>query len=80
MSENQVNIAEVYKLEILEIADKLNQLEQGRFYENTKAAMDGSLSTNVQNLRSMLNDLFNKIQYGKESNIDKLSDIFNDSK
>ncbi|MCR5754204.1 MAG: hypothetical protein K6G30_05225 [Acetatifactor sp.] len=58
------NIRDEYGQEIINIQNKLNQLERGRIYDLTGAQMDGYLSTNVEQLRKMIGDLLGKIQDG----------------
>lgn len=68
-----VDISEKYNFEILDIKNKLNQLEKGRIYELTGAKMDGYLSTNIEQLRASINDLLYKIEYNKESTDEKIA-------
>ena len=51
MSEKKIDITQKYNREILEIKNKLNQLEQGRIYELSRAQMDGYLATNIGQLK-----------------------------
>ncbi|WP_166695875.1 hypothetical protein [Bacillus cereus] len=74
--EKVIDIKRHYNDEFNNIQNKLNELENGRIYELTGAQMDGALSTNIQNLRKMLNDLFNKIEYGKDSIGDEIATLF----
>ena len=68
-----VDVSDRYSVEILDIKNKLNQLEKGRIYELTHAKMDGYLSTNIEQLRESINDLLYKIEYNKESTNEKIS-------
>ena len=68
-----VDVSDRYSVEILDIKNKLNQLEKGRIYELTHAKMDGYLSTNIEQLRESINDLLYKIEYNKESANEKNS-------
>lgn len=68
-----VDISDKYNFEILDIKNKLNQLEKGRIYELTGAKMDGYLSTNIEQLRASINDLLYKIEYNKESTDEKIA-------
>lgn len=68
-----VDISDKYNFEILDIKNKLNQLEKGRIYELTGAKMDGYLSTNIEQLRASINDLLYKIEYNKESADEKIA-------
>jgi len=63
-------------VEIQEIANKLRQLENSRIYELSGAQMDGYLTTNIQQLKKMIAQLIDKIEYGKDSITNELSDIF----
>lgn len=66
-------ISRRYSYELNQITNKLNQLERGRIYELSKAKMDGYLSTNIEQLRDLFDDLINKIQNGEEGESQKLS-------
>ncbi len=72
---NKLNydIKERYSYELSGISNKLNQIENNRFYELSKARMDGSIKTNVDRLREMIEDLLNKIQNDEESTSEKMS-------
>lgn len=61
--------------ELLEIGNKLNQLERGRIYELSGATMDGYLATNIDQLRKMIGELLTKIQEGKDGTATVLADI-----
>jgi hypothetical protein len=65
--EKKVNITKKYNHEIMDIQYKLRQLENGKIYELTRAKMDGCLSTNVDQLRNMIEELINKIEYDEDS-------------
>lgn len=71
-----VDVSDRYSAEILNIKNKLNQLEKGRVYELTGAKMDGYLSTNIEQLRESINDLFYKIEFNKESINERVSREF----
>lgn len=73
-------ISEEYSHELNDIGNKLDQLERGRIYELSGAQMDGYLSTNVSQLRKMINDLLNKIQTGKEGIATELGNIMKNLK
>ena len=72
MSKLSYKISERYSAELLEIENKLNQLERGRIYELSRAQMDGYLSTNINQLKDMLNDLLGKIQNDKQGQEEKM--------
>ena len=57
-------------------SNKFNQLEKGRIYDLTNAQMDGYLSTNIEQLREMLENLIYKIEYDEESMNEKLRKSF----
>lgn len=67
-------ISERYSHELCNINNKLNQIECGRIYEMGGAKMDGSLSTNINELRKMLNDLLNKIQNDSRSTSEEIGE------
>lgn len=68
-----VDISDRYSSEILDIKNKLNQLEKGSIYELTGAKMDGYLSTNAEKLRESINDLLYKVEFNKESMNEKVA-------
>ena len=68
-------ISKEYSHELLEIGNKLNQLEKGRIYELSGATMDGYLATNIDQLRKMIGDLLTKIQEGEDGTSTMLADI-----
>ncbi|SDL23805.1 hypothetical protein [Natronincola ferrireducens] len=72
----KVDVRNKYRHEIQDISNKLNQLEQGRIYDNTRARMDGSLATNIEQLRRMLSELIYKIEYDKDSVDDEIAEVF----
>lgn len=76
MAEKIVNVTDRYNHELLEIKNKLSQLENGRIYELSNAQMDGYLSTNVKQLEKMIAELIYEIEYGKDSVEDQFSEIF----
>ena len=68
-------ISKEYSHELLEISNKLNQLEKGRIYELSGATMDGYLATNIEQLRKMIGELLAKIQEGEDGTATVLADI-----
>ena len=74
MSKLAYDISKRYSSELLNISNKLNQLERGRIYEFSHAQMDGYLSTNINQLKDMLNDLLGKIQNDGKSQDEKMSE------
>lgn len=71
-----VDVSDRYSAEILNIKNKLNQLEKGRVYEITGVKMDGYLFTNIEQLRESINDLLYKIEFNKESINERVSREF----
>lgn len=76
MSDNRLGIFEKYRHEIEEIEYKLSNLENNRYYEHTGAKMDGSVSTNAQQLRKMIRELLLKIDKQAPSNDDEMASLF----
>lgn len=74
--DKKVDVKNKYIREIMDIRNKLNQLEKGRVYDLTKIQTDGYLSTNIHQLKEMLNDLINKIEYDEESANEKLKKVY----
>ncbi|NFG25980.1 hypothetical protein FC777_02345 [Clostridium botulinum] len=73
--EKVIDIKKKYSHELNEINYTLQNLENGRYYENTGARMDGCLATNIQKLKEYLNDLFTKIEYNQDSVSDEIKSI-----
>ncbi|EJV74523.1 hypothetical protein bcgnr5411_54000 [Bacillus cereus] len=73
--EKVIDIRNGYGMEVDNIRTKLSELENGRIYELTGARMDGSIAQNIQRLKDMLNDLCNKIEYGKDSMIEEIATL-----
>lgn len=65
--EKKIDVIKKYNYELINIKNKLNQLEKGRVYELTNAKMDGYLDRNIKELKEMIADLLYKIEYGEES-------------
>lgn len=78
MSDRVLNysIKEEYDHELLEIQNKLTQIENGRVLELSHANGDGSLSHNVGQLRKMISSLLNKIQNGKDGTDTEIAKLF----
>ncbi|MFT4413884.1 hypothetical protein ACLM5H_08500 [Fredinandcohnia humi] len=76
MSEKIVDVTGKYSHEILEIKNKLQQLENKRIYEISNVQSDGYLSTNITQLKKMIAGLIYKIEYGKESVDEQFTEIF----
>lgn len=72
----KVDVRNKYSRELMEIKNKLNQLEKGRIYDLTNSQMDGYLSTNVEQLREMIEDLIYKIEHDEESLDERLKKAF----
>ncbi|MGD6871097.1 hypothetical protein ACQCU1_02735 [Sutcliffiella horikoshii] len=80
MSEEKLDIAKRYSIEIQKIANKLRDLENGRIYELTGSRMDGSIATNATQLRKMIVELLSKIDNQEESVTDIFADLFESKK
>jgi len=74
--DKKVDIAKRFDHEISGINEILSALSDGRIYEQTKSKSDGTLYNNVEKLRDKLNDLFLKIEYGKESISEEIGRVF----
>ncbi|MED2974279.1 hypothetical protein P4361_18780 [Fictibacillus sp. B-59209] len=76
MSDTEVTkvlgITERFSREILDLRNKLMDLENGKIYEFTCSRMDGYLATNVHQLRKMIADLIVKIDTNSPSTNEKL--------
>lgn len=66
-----------YSHELGEIANKLDQLENGRVYELSRAPMDGYLATNIKQLRRMIAELLDKIQNDEQGTSERISEMIN---
>lgn len=77
MAENKLNyeISKRYSHELLELENKLVQLENNRVYELSDAKMDGYLATNVSQLRKMFAELLEKIQNDEEGFSERIGKI-----
>ena len=62
----EYDIKEKYSHELNEINAKLNQIKDGRINGIKGSNMDGDLSTNVMQLRTMIAKLLLKIQNGAD--------------
>lgn len=71
MSKLDYKISERYDCELLEINYTLDKMERGKIYDLTHVPMDGYLETNIKQLRSMINDLLDKIQNDGKSQGEK---------
>ena len=70
------SIKDKYCKELDKIQEKLTQLEEKRIYEFTQVSSDGSLTTNVDQLKELLGDLLNKIQNGEKGTEETFADYF----
>lgn len=64
-----------YSHELGEIANKLDQLENGRVYELSRATMDGYLATNIKQLRRMIAELLDKIQNDEQGDMERMREM-----
>ena len=62
-----VNVRDRYSRELSEINYIFQNLEIGRYYENSQAKMDGSLAHNISKLRKEFDGLIEKIEYNDDS-------------
>jgi response regulator RpfG family c-di-GMP phosphodiesterase len=71
------DIRKKYTSELGDIEYILKNLENGRYYENSRAKMDGYLATNIAKLRKNINDLVEKIEYNLDSTSEELGKALN---
>ncbi len=76
--DKKIDVTGRYQQELLDIKNKLNQLENDRYYEKSGVKNDGYLATNIQALRRSIADLIYKIEYGEDSIIEKLYKVLGD--
>lgn len=76
--DKKIDVTGRYQQELLDIKNKLNQLENDRYYEKSGIKNDGYLATNIQALRRSIADLIYKIEYGEDSIIEKLHKVLGD--
>jgi len=72
---DEVKIRNKYSYELNEINYILQNLENGRYYENTGAQSDGYVATRIQKLRKHLEELLDKIEYNEKSVKDELKEV-----
>lgn len=77
MKEKVIDVTQRYSLEIENVNYILRQLKSGRYYENTNIPQDGYLGTHLEKLTKELNGLMNKIEYGLDSDEERLTKEFN---
>ena len=70
--DKKIDVTRRYQQELLDIKNKLHQLENDRYYEKSDIKTDGYLATNIQDLRRSIADLIYKIEYGEDSTMEKL--------
>jgi hypothetical protein len=77
LSEKVIDIKERFSVEISNIEYILQGLENGLVTDlHPNSKMYGSLAHNVEKLRKELNNVMNRIQYGKESVIEEMNEAF----
>ncbi len=76
--DKKIDVTGRYQQELLDIKNKLNQLENDRYYEKSGIKNDGYLATNIQALRRSIADLIYKIEYGEDSIIEKIHKVLGD--
>ena len=71
------DILERYNSVISEIKRWLNSIKEGNLYGEKfdGSNIDGSLSTNAMEIEKLMEDLLNKIQYGRDSNEEKMGKV-----
>ena len=73
------DILEKYNFEISEIKRRLNSIKEGNIFgvgfQGSKS--DGSLPTNIMKVEKLIADLLNKIQYGLDSDMEKMAEAVN---
>ncbi|MCI1478245.1 MAG: hypothetical protein LKH93_11130 [Clostridium beijerinckii] len=72
--EERNEIRKKYSYELNEINYILQNLENGRYYENSNAQCDGYLATNIQKLKKHFNELLDKIEYNENSIKDEIKE------
>ena len=72
----EYDIKEKYSHELNEINAKLNQIKDGRINGIKGSNMDGDLSTNVMQLRTMIAKLLLKIQNGADGTDEEIAKWF----
>jgi hypothetical protein len=72
----KIDIKKTYEDEVRKIYNKLQKIKDYHYYEHTNDKSDGRLSTNIDQLREMFDDLINKIEYRKESDESITDEIF----
>lgn len=68
------SITKRFSFEIQDINNKLQQLENGRIYEFSRAQMDGYLSTNISQLKKMFADLIWKLENDLKSRKEEMGE------
>lgn len=79
LNTGNVKLKELYEDEIIKIKNVLYELENGLIYLPdvfTNDKSNGELHNKVKYLRTQLNDLFSKIENDKNSESEKLNDLF----
>ena len=75
--DKKIDVRNKYSFELMNINNKLYQLEKDRIYDLTNAQMDGYLSTNIEQLREMIEGLIYKVEYYGESDNERLRKAHN---
>lgn len=78
MKDKIIDITKKYSLEIERVNYILRQLKSGRYYESTNIPQDGYLNTHLNKLTDELNGLVKKIEYGLDSDEEKLTKEFSE--
>jgi len=72
--DEKIDVRKKYSYELNEINYILQNLENGRYYENTGAQSDGYVATRIQKIRKHLDELLDKIEYNEKSVKDELKE------
>jgi len=72
--EKVIDVRNRYNSELNNIKYILKCLENGKYYENTGAKMDGYLATNIIKLRKQVENLLDKIEYNMKSNLEEMAE------
>ena len=80
MTEKKIDIKRRYAHELLDIENRLRDMEQNRIYELSGAKMDGYLATNIIKLREKINELIEKIEFDIPSTSEVLTNAISEAK
>lgn len=75
-----IDITNRYSEELSSINYIIDNLKNRRIYELTSAKMDGAIDTQAIKLEKEIEELINKIEYGKKSIQEEIGECFIDGK